>query len=377
MKKIIILAFVFILSFSTIFASSANAASVFSDVEEIDPNYNDLKFLYDRELMLYVGDAPHYFGKGSKASRNGAVIIIAKIMGIKRYITNTPYKDVSPTEYNNHTGYILELSKLGIIKGYSDGTFRPNETLTRGHLALFIDRAFGDYLPEGNSGFSDVPKSNEAYKAVKKLVGAGITTGYSDGTFKPGETLSNVHLHVFMARLVRYLEEQDIKVPLNGQSTENNETKQPTQPTQLKSIDDSKIKLGMSKTEVYELVKHRIIKDHSDDITYVTNIARNGLEGRTNYRFTDKGELRRISHDFNWSSLISKPNSLKQMHEVYVNEFIQEFGQNYETISMDKNNIMTTWDTSSNLIVLSSYYVPQTNDAFVNLILSDKKLDKK
>ncbi|WP_341302759.1 S-layer homology domain-containing protein [Lysinibacillus sp. FSL H8-0500] len=345
MKKITILSFLFLFSFSTIFASNASAESVFKDIEETNPNYNDLKFLYDKDLLSdsVIGKA-QTFGKDKKATRGDAVTIIGKTIGYKMYTTYTPYKDV---DYGDvFSGQVLELSKLGIINGYSDGTFRPEGNLTRGHLALFIDRAFGKYLPEGNQEFKDVPKSNDAYKAVKKLVGAKITTGYGNGTFKPNEPLTKMHLHVFMARLVKYLEGQNVKVPLNDPLIEHTE--------RYKPINDSKIKLGLSKSEVYELIKHRMTNKQTD-IWYSTNVGRNGLDGKSTYEFLD-GKLAGIINIFNWKSLVKSSNSISDIHEIYLKEYTEEFGKDYET-HIEDDLITTFWDKSAYTIKLNTYRV--------------------
>lgn len=98
----------------------------------------------------------------------------------------------------------MQRTKAGIIKGYPDGTFKPDQKVTRGHMATFIARAYP--LPAGNQTFKDVPKGHTAYEAVKQLAKAGITTGYTDGTFKPQTNLSKAHLATFMARAIRYQE---------------------------------------------------------------------------------------------------------------------------------------------------------------------------
>ncbi len=165
MKKILILACVFLLSFSTIFASSANAASLFKDVPETSPYYKDLKFLYDRGLLVY-GNPENMLFSGD-AKRYSVVVIFSKVLGIPLSAAKTPYSDIH--ELDLLSGQVVELSKLGVVNGYSDGTFKPYNPLTRGHFALFVDRAFGKYLPSGNQEFSDVPKSSEAHNAVKKI----------------------------------------------------------------------------------------------------------------------------------------------------------------------------------------------------------------
>lgn len=340
MKKILILACVFLLSFSTIFASSASAASLFKDVPETSPYYKDLKFLYDRGLMQY--DNPEGMLFSGDAKRYSVVVMFSKILGIPHFPAKTPYSDI--LEFDLLSGQVVVLSELGVVNGYSDGTFKPYNLLTRGNFALFVDRAFGKYLPSGNQEFSDVPKSSEAYNAVKKLVAAGITTGYNDGTFKPNEKLSFVHLHVFMARLVRYLESQNIKVPLNVGSLEDTNTK-PQKP-----IDDSKIKLGMTKAEVYELIKSQIYKNITvDSEVLLTTSGRNGLAGETMYGFSNN-KLVSISTHFDLDSLEIEPNTVGELHEYYVNELAKEFGQSYKTYT--NNHLLTSWEKYNYEVIL-------------------------
>src|SRR5690606_38991098 len=56
----------------------------------------------------------------------------------------------------------------------------------------------------GDKSFKDVPKGHTAYDAVKELAAAGITTGYEDGTFKPQNNLSRAHISVFLTRALKY-----------------------------------------------------------------------------------------------------------------------------------------------------------------------------
>ena len=54
--------------------------------------------------------------------------------------TGSPFSDVSPSSF--FCKYIKRLFELGITTGYSDGTYRPNNTVTRAQMAAFLARAF-------------------------------------------------------------------------------------------------------------------------------------------------------------------------------------------------------------------------------------------
>ncbi len=84
-----------------------------------------------------------------------------------------------------------ELVKLGIINGYEDGTFRADNTITRGEVAKIIIAFMGqesvafDTVP---SGFADVDEPNHwAKKYIKLAADQKIVNGYVDGTFRPDD----------------------------------------------------------------------------------------------------------------------------------------------------------------------------------------------
>lgn len=86
----------------------------------------------------------------------------------------------------------------GIINGYSDGTFRPKELVTRGQMAAFLVRGF-QLKNEKAMQFKDVTSKSAAYPYVRKLVFSGITKGYSDGTFRPYATLTRTETAIFFS----------------------------------------------------------------------------------------------------------------------------------------------------------------------------------
>ncbi|MEK3884911.1 S-layer homology domain-containing protein [Paenibacillus sp. PL2-23] len=72
----------------------------------------------------------------------------------------------------------------GLLKGYEDGTYRPNQVVTRVELVTLINRAFG-LTDSGVSTFSDVKAGEWAFEQIGIGVKAGYIKGYEDGTFQP------------------------------------------------------------------------------------------------------------------------------------------------------------------------------------------------
>jgi len=89
----------------------------------------------------------------------------------------------------------------GIVCGYEDGTFRPNDACTRAHVVSFLWRAAGCPEPETTvCPFSDVSEDAYYYKAILWASENGIVCGYEDGTFRPDAVCTRAHVVAFLWR---------------------------------------------------------------------------------------------------------------------------------------------------------------------------------
>ncbi len=88
-----------------------------------------------------------------------------------------------------HTFYddIEWLAQSGITSGYTDGTFRPNGVVNRQAFASFLYNAKGRpaFTPPSTPSFPDVPSGHTFFKAIEWAKAQGVVAGYSDGTFGP------------------------------------------------------------------------------------------------------------------------------------------------------------------------------------------------
>lgn len=104
----------------------------------------------------------------------------------------TKFKDVQSNAYFYEA--VNSLHARNIISGYDDGTFRPNETLTRAHAAKIIALALDlDTKNIKDPGFKDVPKEHDAYKYIAALANKGIIVG-SEGQYKPNNPLTRAQM---------------------------------------------------------------------------------------------------------------------------------------------------------------------------------------
>jgi hypothetical protein len=107
------------------------------------------------------------------------------------------FSDV-PSSFVHHDA-IVALAADGILEGYPDGTFRPLNTLTRGQLASALQRHLR--LPAGPSGqFPDVVTDSPHGAAIEALAAAGVLRGYLDGRYGPNDPLRRDQLAGIVAR---------------------------------------------------------------------------------------------------------------------------------------------------------------------------------
>ncbi len=106
----------------------------------------------------------------------------------------TAFKDM-----NNHWGeeMIKEIAKRCIIKGYPDGTFRPNNMIQRQHVVLMIERALPLTPLREAVPFLDVPHSHPYYQQITLLQQAGILDG-SNGAFRPNAYMTRAQMAKMM-----------------------------------------------------------------------------------------------------------------------------------------------------------------------------------
>jgi hypothetical protein len=106
----------------------------------------------------------------------------------KQKVIVTPFHDVSSSDAN--AVYINYMTKRGIISGFPDGSFHPGEGVTRAQAAVLVTKVSGLKANPGNSSFSDVGSSHWAAGYINAAAAAGYISGFPDGSFHPEESLT-------------------------------------------------------------------------------------------------------------------------------------------------------------------------------------------
>lgn len=94
---------------------------------------------------------------------------------------------------------IATLTNMGIIKGYTDGSFQPNKSITRAELATIIAR-FAK-LDVNTKTFSDIT-GHWAQKNIELAAGNGWINGYEDGTFRPNNNITRAETFAMINRVL-------------------------------------------------------------------------------------------------------------------------------------------------------------------------------
>ena len=108
-----------------------------------------------------------------------------------------------PSDIGGHwaQGTIIQWTTNGYISGYPDGTFKPDNSITRAEFVVMVNKAMG-YNKRGNAYFSDVSAAHWAYAEIMKGVEAGYITGNGDGTFRPDAPVTRQEAAVMISKIL-------------------------------------------------------------------------------------------------------------------------------------------------------------------------------
>lgn len=109
------------------------------------------------------------------------------------------FPDVPASKHFAEAVYNLE--GRGIIGGYPDGTFKPGESITRGQAAAIIAKLVQlDMTNVKDPKFKDVRPANGYYKAIAALADKGIISGYGDGRFGPNDKVTRAQMATILVK---------------------------------------------------------------------------------------------------------------------------------------------------------------------------------
>jgi hypothetical protein len=158
----------------------------FSDVTSTDYFYEPVQYLVCQGVVSGYADGT--FRPYNLTTRGQLAKIIVLAEGWPISTPPSPsFSDVPTTD--PFYGYIETARNRGIISGYADGTFRPGNSITRGQLCKIVVLAEGwEISTPPTPTFSDVPDTHPFYGYIETAYSRRVVSGYGDGTFRPGNT---------------------------------------------------------------------------------------------------------------------------------------------------------------------------------------------
>lgn len=114
----------------------------------------------------------------------------------------TAFPDVQSSYWAS--AFIQELVNRGIIAGFPDGTFRPEEPVTRAQFAAMVNKAFQRTAIRSSVQFVDVPSNYWAYQAIQTAYTTGFLAGYPGNEFRPNENIPRAQVLVSLANGLQY-----------------------------------------------------------------------------------------------------------------------------------------------------------------------------
>ena len=143
--------------------------------------------LNTKDHIVYInGQGEGKFAPDSQLTRSAAAKMICSLLQdfTPGQLTAT-FSDVTADAWYEQP--VTLLASLGILNGYEDGTFRPDRVITRAEFVYIL----ASFFPRetAKSAFQDVPETHWAKDAIASASSKGWIKGYEDGTFRPDKTI--------------------------------------------------------------------------------------------------------------------------------------------------------------------------------------------
>ncbi len=144
------------------------------------------------------GDASGSFRPDADITRAEVCAIFHRLLKDKNVEATASFTDVAADAW--YAEAVNVLATLEIVNGYADGTFKPENPISRAEFAAICAR-FAK-TADGTVRFSDVPASHWAYDEINTAAAYGWITGYSDGAFKPDNNISRAEAATMVNRML-------------------------------------------------------------------------------------------------------------------------------------------------------------------------------
>lgn len=153
---------------------------------------------YARDNGWIEGKSENNFEPESGLTRAEFATMLCRILG---YSTSSKVNRYIDTENHWANGAINAVSNSGLMNGYADGKFMPDKEITREEVVKVLYYLSSDSKLFSGKDFVDVSASRWSYGYIQKMSGLGIVNGYTDGSFKPSNAVKRAEIVVILKRM--------------------------------------------------------------------------------------------------------------------------------------------------------------------------------
>lgn len=186
-------------------ALAADGSTYFTDVHEDDWFNADVGYAYERGILLGTDDDT--FSPLEATSRGMVVTVLYRFEGKPSPSAKSTFPDVDQDEF--YADAVAWGEEVGVVAGFDDGLFRPNDPVTREQLAVFLQRyaEFKGYDAEAEADLSDFSDEDEvsafAQAAVEWANANGLIRGLDDGRLAPRSNASRAEFAAILNRFFK------------------------------------------------------------------------------------------------------------------------------------------------------------------------------
>lgn len=178
--------------------AETSAKDIFSDMVGVEWAKEAVEYLYKLEIINGYPDGS--FAPNDEVTRAEFIKMVTKAIGVDLVVGESPFVDVNNDDW--FFSSVISAAKSGLIMGDENGNFNPNEPITRQDMVAILYRVL-DVDEGGDMKFVDSDIiSGYAKDAVGYFVSKGIVNGVDDGIFAPLDNATRAQTAVILYRLI-------------------------------------------------------------------------------------------------------------------------------------------------------------------------------
>lgn len=163
---------------------------------------SDINSMQNKGWM--VGTDEHTFSPNKPLTRAQGAVVLVRALGLSNTTFNENTQEFQDVP-NTHWAYdeIQLAYEFGMIKGIQEDNFDPDAPLTRAQMVVMLSRIldYNDISVDESKQFADVNIDHWAYSDVNLLAEKGVVSGYSDGLFYPNDNVTRAQMAALMNRI--------------------------------------------------------------------------------------------------------------------------------------------------------------------------------